>query len=157
MHFVIGVALHHTHLAKLPRQVTYNFDLQLQVDKTCNYRPEQRDNMDDLIDSMMKNFTRAIESRGLNQETIDLALKLILVNREMTFVKCWFKQKEMNCDKLVLNSIISTINYLVPSFTVNLASNLVEAFRNKNVLGMKLITFFNQRLRVSYFRVFAPK
>lgn len=105
------------------------------MNKSCYYRPEQRDNTDNLVDSLLKKVSHALDSGGIDQETIDLVLQLIFINREMTFVKCWWQKKEMNCANLVLNTLITTTYSFSPSYTVNLASGLANIFQDKDVFG----------------------
>lgn len=114
------------------------------MNKTCYYRPKQRDNTDNLVDSLWENITRALDKGGLNQETIDLLLQLIFVNREMTFVKCWWQKNEMKCANLVLNTIIITTDSFFPSYTVNLASGLAGIFQDNDVFGKQnLLLYIN--------------
>lgn len=120
------------------------------MNKTCNYRPKQRDNVDDLVDSMMENVIGVAKSGKVDQKYVDLAMKLIFVNREMTFVKCWWKQQEMDCKNQVLNTFIATKFDYVPSFTVNLASGLNKIFKDKDASGIRYL--YKRRFVCTRFR-----
>lgn len=114
----------------------------LKVRKTCNYQPKSNEGIDFNVESVVEFFIKALNFTSFDQTMVDFILTYAVVNREMTFVNCWIQGKQVNCQHIVLNTVLQDFgNRLVPSYSINLDKNQMEIFRSKETLGISFRFF----------------
>lgn len=110
------------------------------MNKTCDYRPDQPDNIENELDAFLETVSLNTDYM-MTQEIIDKSIDLITINQKMTFIKCWLESKETDCDFLVLNTVFYNGNYLIPTFSVNLDPTVAHLFLDNITLGKSLYDF----------------
>lgn len=106
------------------------------MNRTCDYKPtvkeESEINTDYIIAKLLKfNPAELGTDEKKFQELTDLLLNFISVNEKLTFVKCWFNNRQLDCTLTGRNTIMIDSDKAgetpISAFSVNINHSMVES------------------------------